>query len=156
MPAKKIAGSRGFTLIELVATITIVAILAAVALPRMTAATPFAERGYADGVAASLRQARAVALASGCDVQFAIDAVGYRAFQRGAGANNHCAAAGAWSTPVRRGDGQNLLESQPPDVALGANRQFVYRADGTVGAPVVINIGPQTITVDASGVVSGP
>jgi len=72
---------RGFTLIELIASITIIAILAAVALPRMTAATPFAERGYADGIAASLRQSRAVALASGCAVQFTIDAAGYRAFK---------------------------------------------------------------------------
>lgn len=147
---------RGFTLIELIASITIIAILAAVTLPRMTAATPYAERGYGDGVAASLRQVRAVALASGCDVQFTIDAVGYRAFQRAA-AGTHCAAAGAWSTPVRRGDGQTLLELAPTGVVLGANRQFTYAADGTVAAgPVTINLGPQTITIDTSGTVQGP
>ncbi len=148
---------HGFTLIELIASITIVAILAAVALPRLTAATPFAERGYADGIVASLRQSRAVALASGCAVQFTVDAAGYRAFQRAAGANNHCAAAGAWSTPVRRGDGQNLIELQPAGVTLAANRQFVIAADGSVAAgPLTINVGPQAITIDASGVVSGP
>jgi len=108
---------RGFTLIELIASITIIAILAAVALPRMTAATPFAERGYADGIAASLRQSRAVALASGCAVQFTIDAAGYRAFQHAA-SGTHCAAAGAWSTPVKRGDGQSLIELQPAGVTL--------------------------------------
>jgi MSHA pilin protein MshC len=149
--------SRGFTLIELIASITIVAILAAVALPRLTAATPFAERGYADGIAASLRQSRAVALASGCAVQFTIDAAGYRAVQRATGANNHCAAAGAWSTPVRRGDGQSLLELQPAGVTLAASRQFVIAADGSVAAgPITINVGPQAIVVDVSGVVSGP
>jgi len=148
---------RGFTLIELIASITIVAILAAVALPLLPTATPFAERGYADGIAASLRQSRAVAMASRCDVQFTIDAAGYRAFQHAAGANNHCAAAGAWSTPVRRGDGQNLIELQPAGATLAANRQFVFAADGTVAAgPVTINVGPQTITVDASGAVAGP
>ena len=147
---------RGFTLIEIIASITIIAILAAVTLPRMTAAQPFAERGYADGIAASLRQSRAVALASGCDVQFTVDAVGYRAFQHAA-AGTHCAAAGAWSTPVRRGDGQSLLELAPAGAVLGANRQFVFAADGTVAAgPVNINIGPQAITVDVSGVVQGP
>jgi MSHA pilin protein MshC len=146
---------RGFTLIELIASITIIAILAAVALPRLTAATPFAERGYADGIAASLRQSRAVALASGCAVQFTIDGAGYRAFQHAA-SGTHCAAAGAWSTPVQRGDGQSLIELQPAGVTLAANRQFVFAADGSVGANVTINVGPQAITVDTAGVVQGP
>jgi MSHA pilin protein MshC len=150
---------HGFTLIELIASITIIAILGAVALPLLTRSTPvYAERGYADGIAASLRQSRAVALASGCDVRFTITAVGYNAFQRGAGANNHCAAAGAWSTPVRRGDGVNLAELQPTGVALAAGRQFVFSGvDGTVaGAPLTIQVGPQVVTVEATGAVQGP
>ncbi|MEO8065176.1 MAG: GspH/FimT family pseudopilin [Pseudomonadota bacterium] len=148
---------RGFTLIELITSITILAILASVTLPRLTSARPYQERGYADGIAASLRQSRAVALASGCDVLFTLDAAGYRAFQRGAGANNHCAAAGAWSTPVRRGNGQSLLELQPAGATPGANRQFVFAPDGTVAAgPLTINIGPQLITVQPSGLVQGP
>jgi prepilin-type N-terminal cleavage/methylation domain-containing protein len=147
---------HGFTLIEMIATITIVAILAAVGLPRLTTARPFSERGYADGVAASLRQSRAVALASGCAVEFTIDVVGYRAMQRAA-SGTHCAAAGAFTTPVRRGDSGNLDIHQPPDVVLAANRQFVFAPDGSVaGGPFTINLGPQTVTVDASGVVSGP
>ena len=151
-------GHHGFTLIELVASITIMAILAAIALPRLTDTAPFAERGYADGVAASLRQSRAVAMASGCDVQFTITAAGYSAFQHGAGANNHCAPAGGWTTPVKRGNGRNIAEWPPTGVALAANKTLVFAAvDGTVAAgPLSINIGPQTITVDASGVVQGP
>jgi prepilin-type N-terminal cleavage/methylation domain-containing protein len=148
---------RGFTLIELIASITIIAILAAVALPRVTAARPFAERGYADGVAASLRQSRAVAIASGCAVQFSIDAAGYRAMQRAAAAPNHCAAAGAFPTPVRRGDGGNLEANQPADVVLAANVQLVFAPDGSVaGGPYAIDVGPQAVVVDASGVVTGP
>ncbi|MEO8017955.1 MAG: GspH/FimT family pseudopilin [Pseudomonadota bacterium] len=147
---------RGFTLIELIASITIITILAAVMLPRMPAVTPFAERGYADSIAASLRQARAVARASGCDVQFTIIAAGYTALQH-AVAGTHCAAAGAWSTPVRRGNGANLSELQPTGVVLAANRTFVFSSDGAVaGGPFTINLGPQTITVAASGLVQGP
>ncbi len=150
---------RGFTLIELIATITIIAILAAVALPRTTGAAPFLERGYADGVAAALRQARVVALASGCEVQFTIDAAGYRAMQRGASAviPTHCANAGAWVTNVQRGDGAPLAAPLPNGVALAANLQFVFATDGGVAAgPLAITIGAKTLNVDASGVVQGP
>jgi len=147
---------RGFTLIELIASITIVAILAAVTLPRLTAATPYAERGYADGIAASLRQSRSVALASGCDVQFTINALGYSAFQRAA-AGTHCAAAGAWTTPVQRGAGGALNERQPAGVVLAANRVIVFRDTGSLAGPAVnITVGPHVITVDASGLVQGP
>jgi len=132
------------------------AILAAVTLPRMTAAQPYAERGYADGIAASLRQSRAVALASGCDVQFTITAAGYSAFQHAA-AGTHCAAAGAWTTPVQRGPGGALNELQPARVVLAANRVVVFTASGNiVGGSVNINVGPHLITVDTSGLVQGP
>ena len=146
---------RGFTLIELIAAITIMAILAAVALPRLTTApTQFAARGYADGVAASLRQARAVALASGCDVQFTISPSGYTAFQRAA-SGTHCATAGSFSTPVTRGDGNPLNELQPQGVVLAATRQFVFSGlnGGVAGGPINIGIATQAaIIVDASGV----
>jgi MSHA pilin protein MshC len=150
-------GCRGFTLVELIAAITIVAILAAVTLPRMTAATPYAARGYADGIAASLRQARAVALASGCDVQFTINALGYRALQHSA-AGTHCAPAGAWVTPVQRGSGGELSERQPAGVALAAARVIVFTAPtgNLAGPPVNIDVAPHRITVDSSGLVQGP
>jgi MSHA pilin protein MshC len=141
---------RGFTLIELIAVITIIAILAAVSLPSVTAANPFAERGYADAVAANLRRARAVALASGCDVQFTINATGHSALQRAA-AGTHCAAFGAWVTPV-------FSEAEPANVTLAANRQLVFAgADGSVAAaPVTIDLGARQVSVDAFGLVTGP
>lgn len=139
-------GDRGFTLIELIAAITIVAILAAVALPSATAVNPFVERGYADTVAEHLRQARTVALSSGCDVQFSIDGVGYRAQQRAA-SGTHCAAAGAFVTAV-------YDEPQPSGAAVAVNRTLIFSgADGTTGAVVTINIGTRVVTVDSSGMV---
>ncbi len=149
--SRVVSNRRGFTLIELIASIAIVAILAAVALPRFTTTSPFVERGYADSVAASLRQARAVAVASGCAVQFTIDNNGYRAMQRVA-AGTHCAGAGAWITPVRRGDGGDLFGLHPPDATLALNRQFVFGSDGSIGGgAVTITIGAHVITVDAGG-----
>lgn len=154
MPART-SGCRGFTLIELIASITIVAILATVALPRMPMAEPYLERGYADSLAASLRQARAIALASGCDVRFTINAGGYTAEQHGNSlvVPNHCAAGGGWNTTVRRGNG-DLAATMPAGVALAANRQFVFGPDGRAGGgPYNITIGPHVIVVEASGLV---
>ncbi len=138
---------RGFTLIELVAVIVIIAILAAVALPRVTAANPLAERGFADEVAANLRQARAIAIATQCDVQFTIDGTGYQAFQRQAAAG-HCSAGGAFNVPVLSG-------IRPNQVAAPPVRQFVFQGNnhGAIGGAVSITVGGQTINLYASGIV---
>jgi prepilin-type N-terminal cleavage/methylation domain-containing protein len=142
--------SRGFTLIELIAVITIIAIIAAVGLSRLPAASPFADRGYADAVAAHLRRARAVALTTGCDVQFTIDNTGYRARQRAA-AGTHCASGGPFVTAVFQGP-------EPSEVILAAGRTLVFEGQrGTVvTAPVNIDIGSRRVIIDTSGLVTGP
>lgn len=140
-------GSRGFTLVELIAVIVILAIVAVVSVPRMTTASPFAAKGYADHMAAALRQARAVAVASQCDVQFTIDAAGFTVEQRAIGANNRCATTGAFSRNVMTG-------VAPTDLPPVANQQFVFdgRNFGAVGALVNITVSDQTLTLDSSGV----
>jgi prepilin-type N-terminal cleavage/methylation domain-containing protein len=144
---------RGFTLIELIAAMTIMAIVAAIALPRVTAATPFQERGYADVVTASLRQSRQVAMATGCDVEFTIDADGYRALQRaatGVATGLPCVTVGAFTVPVTSG-------MTPPGIAPAVNRTITFLASGVqTGATTTVNIGPQVITIDAGGLVQGP
>jgi prepilin-type N-terminal cleavage/methylation domain-containing protein len=149
-------GAHGFTLIELIASITIIAIIAAVTLPNVTAAQPFDERGYADGVAAALRQARAVAHASDCAVQFSINGAGYQAMQRAA-SGTHCAMAGPFTTPVARGDGDVMVVNRPADVVLAADVVLVFAPNGTApGGPFSIGLGSRVVDVAASGVVSGP
>jgi prepilin-type N-terminal cleavage/methylation domain-containing protein len=144
--------AAGFTVIELLATITIVAILAAFALPRFSTNAPYAQRGYADEIAGALRLSRSVALASNCAVQFRVDAAGYAAFQRAA-AGNSCALAGGFVTALRRDDGTNLAGWPPDNANVAGAAVFVFGPEGSLQAapPPALAIGPFRVTVDAGG-----
>lgn len=57
------ARAAGFTTVELVVTLVIVGILAAIALPRFQDSTAFTQRGFYDEVKAALRYAQKLAIA---------------------------------------------------------------------------------------------
>jgi len=67
----------GFTVVELIAVIVVLGILSAIAVPRLTDRSVFQARGFEDEVFAALRHARALAVASGCEVQVSIAGNGY-------------------------------------------------------------------------------
>jgi len=147
--------ARGYSLIELVTCLIIVAILGAVIAPKMFDSQPFQARGYADEVAAALHYTQVVAVSSGCDASITINAAGYQALQRAAVGNN-CAAVGGWVTPVVRVDGGTLSGSAPAGVGSAPAHQYVFDSTGRVinGTPPALSIGSFTLTVDAgSGLV---
>lgn len=149
---------RGFTLIELVTCIVIIGVLAVVAAPRFFDVQPYGARGYAGEIAAALRAARQVAVASSCEVRVTLDpATGYQAFQRAA-AGNTCSAAGAWDVPVRLQDGAVLAGTPPQGIALAPAAQITFDSVGrAAGAPAAITIDTFVVRVDPnSGFVSGP
>ena len=63
-----------FSLIELVAVLVIVGVLALFALPRFADIDPFEERGFFEEALAATRYAQKLAVASGCSIRMNFDA----------------------------------------------------------------------------------
>lgn len=138
----------GFTLIELVTSIVIVAVLAAIVGPRFLGNQPFSERGYASEVSAALRAARQIAVTSSCQVRVTINASGgYTAMQRAASGNT-CNPTGAWTETVELTDGNALAGTPPTGVTLTPVATLVFEPTGAVTGVVPLIVGPVTITVD--------
>lgn len=141
--------SSGFTLVELIACIVILGILAAVAAPGLFDNRAFTSRGYADEVASSLRYAQRIALASGCPVQVNIDAAGYVGWQR-ANFISHNNCAGAWTSPVLRADGTTLTGATPDAVNVNPNTSVEFQPDGAPAAgSAAIAVDAFTVSIDA-------
>lgn len=146
---------RGFTLLELTVTLIVVGILAAYVAPRFFDTQAFQERGYVDEVAATLRYAQKIAVASGCEVSVALGVASYSARQRNSlGSCNDAAAP--WTTPVRLPDGTTASGTAPGGVQFDAAASIVFGPTGaaTSGAPVALAAGPFTLSVVPSGAVT--
>jgi MSHA pilin protein MshC len=136
----------GVTLVELAAVVVITGILAAVAVPRMFDNRVFQERGYADEIASSVRYARRIAIASGCNVRFTVNAAGYAAAQP----STRCDTAGAWGVAVQSPDRRLISNATPAGVVVGAVL-FEFRPTGELLNPVApLNVGAFTVTVNAA------
>ncbi len=144
--------AAGFTLVELVAVMVIMGILAAVAAPRFFATDTFAASGYAAELRAALRHAQAVAMASGCATRVVIDGTGFR-LQRWRGGTD-CGDRSGTPTTFGRPGGDLYDIIAPRDVAA-TDSDFFFdgfgrprAADGSLlTTTLAIEVGTRRITV---------
>ena len=138
--------TAGFTLVELVAIISILGILMAVAAPRFFGANTFAGRGFQDDAAAFLRYAQKRAIARRANVAVTVEASGLTLC---ATAGPACAVADQLPGP----DGQAPFQSLTPNgVTLAGSRSSVlFDAQGRPDAALTLTLtadGVRTLTVE--------
>ncbi|HYM34276.1 MAG TPA: prepilin-type N-terminal cleavage/methylation domain-containing protein, partial [Steroidobacteraceae bacterium] len=103
----------GYTLVELVAVIVILVIVAAIVGPKFFGTQVFSERGYADELASAMRYAQKIAVASGCNTRFAVTLAGYSVTQQVASGNTCNSGGASWTTQVIRPDGSPMVGTPP-------------------------------------------
>ncbi len=141
------ARAAGFTLVELVAILSVVGILAAVAAPRFFSANTYAGRGFRDEAAAFLRYAQKRAIAARTDVAVNVESSGLTLC---AAAGSPCSVANQLIGP----DGQAPYRSLTPNgVTLSGSRASVlFDARGRPDAALTLTItgdSARTLTVEA-------
>jgi MSHA pilin protein MshC len=145
------ARPRGYTLIELVLVIVIAGILAAVAGPHFFDSGVFAQRGYADALAAALRVAQKAAVATDCPAEVNLSSGAYSVQQQAASGNTCNPNDTSWSTPVVGPDGAAVAGTAPNNVSASPAGLYVFSGSGALSsAPATtLTVGAATITIDA-------
>jgi prepilin-type N-terminal cleavage/methylation domain-containing protein len=145
--------ATGFTLTELVVVLSVLGILAAVAAPRLVSNQVFAERLYAEDVAAQLRHGGEVARLSDCAVRFTQTANGYTLAQQSASGNRCNPGSNSWTVPVRNPDGTAATGTAPRELLGTLTPVTVTLAPRSTISPtadVNVPVGAFTITVNPS------
>lgn len=152
--------ATGFSLPELVITLILVGVLAAVALPRFFDVELFRQRGYFDELISAVRYAQKAAVGMGCNVRVNITAGGYSVSRPASEAN--CASTSA-------GDFTAFLDGPAPcsDTASGATEPHldclapagttasgtgstIFQANGTATAGLTVTVGANTFQLHAA------
>lgn len=143
---------RGLTLLEVVVVIVLLGVLAAVALPRITEGS-FRAAAFAEQVAAALRYAQRLAVASGCEIEVQVDAAAgrYAVRRRADGSDTRCGTTGPFTLDVPNPAGGGAFAGVATGgVAITQGLTIRFDAQGLPspnGGSVVV--GGRTITVES-------
>ena len=132
--------SKGFTLVELIAVLVIVALVAAAGRSLFFDIGVFRQRGFFEETVSAVRYAQKHAVATGCPVRVEITGTGFTLFRP---ANAAACAAGPYNTPIADPSGGAATFTRS-SVEIGVTlsvHNFIFNADGTASANQTITVG---------------
>ncbi len=139
---------RGFTLVELILVIVLLAIISAIALPRFFNQSSFKERVFFDDTLNAVRYAQKIAVATGCNIRFSVSANSYSVLK-----DNSC-NSGSFSSniPVKHpADSTENYTGAQNNVSLTAvHSNTTFDALGRADSDNTISVGSRQISIIAA------
>jgi MSHA pilin protein MshC len=139
---------KGFTLVELVATLVIIALIAVVSGPLFSNVDVFKQSGFFEETLSAVRYAQKYAVASGCTVRVETTATGFTLYRPASAA---ACTTGPYSTPLTdpSGNATTFTRTAPSGVTLSVH-DFTFAADGSASASPSITVGVKMFQVVAA------
>jgi MSHA pilin protein MshC len=146
-----VSGHRGFSLIELIVVIVLMAILVGVAAPRFFGSNEFKAPAYAQELAAAARYAQKLAVVSGCPVNLTVTAASYALYQPQA-TTPPCSGTMTMTLAVKHpATGGSFSGAAPTGLAVGGTLGTVqFSAAGVPNAAASYTVGDLDVTVAAN------
>jgi MSHA pilin protein MshC len=148
--------TSGFSLIELIVVMVVMAILIGIAAPRFFGQGEFEGPAFAQELASAARYAQKVAVVSGCRVDLVVSATGYGLFKP-QDTTPKCGSTPTMTLPVKHpATGEPFAATTPAGVAIGGTLGTVqFAASGVPNVAASFTVGTQSVTIAAnSGYVS--
>lgn len=151
--------SKGYTIVEVLLVVVILAIIGTLAGPRFFDNAAFDERAYYDELVSALRYAQKIAVASGCPVRVNVAPTSYALSQQASLAGHCDPGDAAFPVAVRLPTGEAASGTAPDSVNVVPALTIVYNALGQTNLPASqsIAVGNRLLQVQAdSGLVVTP
>ncbi len=122
---------HGFTLIETISVVLLLAVVGVVAMSRLGDLGGFERRAFFDEVVSAVRYAQKLAVSTGCDVQVNISATGYALHQR----QTDCTSGAFTRDVLNPAARSNAYQNANPNASISPAMALVFTAQSTVTGP---------------------